>query len=181
MLLKEPQSRFEEYYRIYEESFPSRERRTREQQRDILSHPCHRVRIREEDGSMLAFVSYWELPGCLFLEHLATTEQCRGKGYGKQLVEECLAETDKPVFLEIEPVTEDDPMTGRRAGFYERLGFFVNTFPYMQLPLKEEDHPIPLWVMSYGKPVTKEEFEPYKNEIHEIAYGTTDSDRFRPE
>ena len=42
MLLKEPQSRFEEYYRIYEESFPSKERRTREQQRDILSHPCHR-------------------------------------------------------------------------------------------------------------------------------------------
>lgn len=71
MLLKEPQSRFEEYYRIYEESFPSKERRTREQQRDILSHPCHRVRIKEEDGSMLAFVSYWELPGCLFLEHLA--------------------------------------------------------------------------------------------------------------
>ena len=97
MLLKEPQSRFEEYYRIYEESFPSRERRTREQQRDILSHPCHRVRIREEDGRM------------------------------------------------------------------------------------EEDHPIPLWVMSYGKPVTKEEFEPYKNEIHEIAYGTADSGRFRPE
>ena len=29
MLLKEPQSRFEEYYRIYEESFPSKERRTR--------------------------------------------------------------------------------------------------------------------------------------------------------
>ena len=56
MLLKEPQSRFEEYYRIYEESFPSRERRTREQQRDILSHPCHRVRIREEDGSMLRCV-----------------------------------------------------------------------------------------------------------------------------
>ena len=26
MLLKEPQSRFEEYYRIYEESFPSREK-----------------------------------------------------------------------------------------------------------------------------------------------------------
>ena len=48
MLLKEPQSRFEEYYRIYEESFPSKERRTREQQRDILSHPCHRVRIKEK-------------------------------------------------------------------------------------------------------------------------------------
>ena len=52
MLLKEPQSRFEEYYRIYEESFPSRERRTREQQRDILSHPSpvsytHLVCIRD--------------------------------------------------------------------------------------------------------------------------------------
>ena len=98
MLLKEPQSRFEEYYRIYEESFPSKERRTREQQRDILSHPCHRVRIKEEDGSMLAFVSYWELPGCLFLEHLATTERCRGKGYGKQLVRNALPRRTNPCF-----------------------------------------------------------------------------------
>lgn len=171
MLLKEPQSRFEEYYRIYRESFPSKERRTREEQRDILNHPCHRVRIVEEEGEMAAFVGYWELPGCLFLEHLATAERCRGKGYGKKLVEECLAEADGPVFLEIEPVTESDPMTARRAGFYERLGFYVNTFPYLQLPLKEGDRPVPLWVMSYGKPVTEEEFEPYKKEIYEIAYG----------
>ena len=94
------------------------------------------------------------------------------------MVEECLAGNDQPGVLEIEPVAEKGPDTGRRGWFYGPLGFFINTFPYMQLPLKEEDHPIPLWVMSYGKPVTKEEFEPYKNEIHEIAYGTA-SDRFR--
>ena len=103
MLLKEPQSRFEEYYRIYEESFPSKERRTREQQRDILSHPCHRVRIKEEDGSMLAFVSYWELPGCLFLEHLATTERCRGKGMESSWWRNALPRRTNPCFWRLNP------------------------------------------------------------------------------
>lgn len=171
MLLREPQSRYGEYYRIYKESFPSSERRTREGQEKVLQNPSHRVRIKEDAGEMVAFVSYWELPSCLFLEHLATTEACRGKGYGRQLVEECLRETDKPVFLEIEPIRAEDPMTERRAAFYERIGFHINRFPYMQLPLKEGDQPIPLWVMSYRRTVTPKEFEPYKKEIYEIAYG----------
>ena len=131
-------------YQIYEESFPAIERRTKEGQKRVLENPYYRVRVMEEDGVILAFLGYWDLPSCVFVEHLATTEACRGKGYGKILVEECIADTDKPIFLEIEPVTKEDPMTGRRAGFYERLGFYVNQFPYQQMPLKEGDAPIPL-------------------------------------
>ena len=176
MLLKHPKSRFEEIYQVYEEAFPAIERRTREGQEKVFDHPLYRVRIVEEEGKVFAFLGYWELSGCIFLEHLATLKQSRGKGYGKRLVEEVLKETEKPVFLEIEPVTEADPMTGRRAGFYERLGFHLNPFFYEQMPLKPEDNPLRLMIMSYGAPMTKEEFLPYKKEIYEMVYGVKVTD-----
>jgi GNAT superfamily N-acetyltransferase len=171
MFLKHPQSRFEEIYRVYEESFPDIERRTREGQKRVFDNPDYRIRIVEEEGKILAFLGYWDLPGCVFLEHLATTEKSRGKGYGKLLVEEALKESEKPVFLEIEPVTEADPMTGRRAGFYERLGFHLNSFYYRQMPLKPEDEPMRLMIMSYGGTVGEKEFELYKKEIYRLVYG----------
>lgn len=174
MLLKNHVERFDEIYRIYEESFPPIERRTKEGQRAVMEHPYYRVRVMEEEGKILAFVGYWELPSCLFLEHLATTEACRGKGYGKILVEECVEETTNPVFLEIEPVTEADPMTARRAGFYQRIGFYINRFPYEQMPLKQGDAPIPLWVMSYGGVIGEKEFQPFKKEIYRYVYQVED-------
>lgn len=171
MLLENPGSRFEEIYQIYEEAFPPIERRTRQGQKAVLSHPRYRMEVIEEEGRIRAFLGYWELSGCVFLEHLASAGDFRGRGYGRRLVEKILNQTEMPVFLEIEPVTEKDPMTRRRAGFYERLGFFVNSFPYLQMPLKPEDEPVPLWVLSYGAPLTEEEFLPYKKEIYETVYG----------
>lgn len=171
MLLEDGTKRFDEVYKIYEESFPEIERRNKEAQKEAMEHPCYRLRVMEEDGKILAFAGFWDLPSCVFLEHLATTEACRGKGYGQLLVQECIGSTGKPVFLEIEPVTKHNPMTARRAGFYERLGFSINRFPYKQMPLKKGDSPIPLWIMSYGGCVDEECFLPYKEEIYGIVYG----------
>lgn len=168
--------RFEEIYAIYRTSFPDVEQRTKDSQAAVLNNPYYRLYIREEEGKILAFLGCWHLPSCCFVEHLATTEACRGKGYGKDLIVECLADTEKPVFLEIELICEEDPMTGRRAGFYERLGFVANTFPYEQMPLKQGDAAIPLWVMSYGNAVTEEEFLPYKREIYQLVYGISEED-----
>lgn len=170
MLIENGIKRFDEIYKIYEESFPEVERRTKEGQREAMGRSCYRLHVMEEHGEILAFAGCWELPSCVFLEHLATSEACRGKGYGKLLVQECIDNTNKPVFLEIEPITEQDIMTARRAGFYERLGFYVNRFPYEQVPLKAGDSPIPLWIMSYGAPVEEEVFRPYKKEIYRIVY-----------
>lgn len=171
MLLRDAKARFEECYAIYEDAFPPCERRQKEEQKKILENPRYRVRIQEEKGAVAAFAGYWKLPGCLFLEHLATAPLYRGRGCGGRLVKECLAETELPVFLEIEPVTGDDPASERRAAFYERLGFCTNSFPYMQLPLKDGDEPIPLWIMSHGGPVSSKRFEPYKKEIYSLVYG----------
>lgn len=174
MKLERPIERFDEIYQIYKESFPDIEQRTMEGQKKVVENPMYRVRVEEEDGRILAFVGYWELNNSFFIEHLATTGKCRNKGYGKKLVKECLEEAQsmgKPVFLEIEPIADNDSMTGRRARFYRRLGFCLNDFPYEQLPLKAGDKPCRLCIMSYGLQVSAQEFEPYKEEIYHIVYG----------
>ncbi len=82
-----------------------------------------------------------------------------------------MEESEKPVFLEIEPITEKNPMTRSRERFYERLGFHSNSFYYEQMPLKPGDKAIPLLIMSYGKLMAEDEFKPYKREIYELVYG----------
>lgn len=166
-------SQFDEVYHIYEEAFPDQERRSREGQKKAMEDPCYRLLVKVKDGAIIAFLGYWDLPSCIFIEHLATTPVCRGKGYGKDLVVKCLHNVKKPVFLEIEPITRSNPMTARRAGFYERLGFRCNHFPYLQMALKPEDKPCTLWLMSRGKTMTEKEFFPYKKEIYQIVYGVT--------
>lgn len=177
MLLKQPLDYFEEVYRIYEESFPEVERRTKAGQRAVLDDPRYRLRVflenGEKDAPVCAFLGYWELDSCIFLEHLATVALYRGKGYGCLLVQECIREGQekgKPLFLEIEPVTEADPMTGRREKFYHRCGFVTNRFPYEQMPLKEGDYPVPLWIMSWPQAVGEDEFFPFKREIYRQVY-----------
>ena len=123
MLLTNPREKFEEIYRIYEMSFPEVERRTKEGQRAIFENPLLRVWTAEREGRTAAFLTGWNLESCLYLEHLATDPACRGGGMGKELMHEAIqAALDRqvPLILEIEPVTEEDPYTARRAAFYER-------------------------------------------------------------
>ncbi len=49
MLLKYPETRFEEIYEIYEEAFPPVERRKKEDQKAVLENPCYYVRIKEDE------------------------------------------------------------------------------------------------------------------------------------
>ncbi len=65
MLLKNPQTRFEEIYRIYKESFPDIERRTKDDQKRVFGNPCYKVRVIEEDEKIVAFLGYWDLPTCV--------------------------------------------------------------------------------------------------------------------
>lgn len=180
MLKEEWINFFEEIDQIYASAFPEAERRTKAGQKKAMGRDEYRLRVireggeKDRKGKICGFLGYWELPSCIFLEHLATLEAFRGKGYGRILVEQCIQEGEekrKPLFLEIEPVTPDDPMTGRRERFYQRCGFFTNHFAYLQMPLKEGDRPIPLWVMSWPKPVEEGEFFPYKKEIYRTVYG----------
>lgn len=163
-------SEFDQIYKIMETSFPVQELRTYEGQKELLESPYYQIYYVKDQEEIIAFLSCWTLPTCVFIEHLATTEKCRSKGIGKKLVLECLNDAKSPVFLEIEPITEKDPMTARRAAFYQRLGFLINDFAYQQQPLQISHQASDLLIMSLGKSYSQDEFLPYKKEIYTYVY-----------
>ena len=96
----------DEVYEIYLESFPEMERRTREGQYRVFEHAHYHIYGKVEDGMIVAFLGYWELPSCLFVEHLASRPECRGRKFGEMLVQECLAVQINRYFWKLSPVTE---------------------------------------------------------------------------
>lgn len=157
---------FDTVYAIMERSFPLEEYRSYEGQKALLKEPAYRIYVAKEKGEILGFAAVWELEGWRFVEHLAVDLQHRNRGIGAELLR-FLAE--KQCCLEVEPpVTE---LTRRRVGFYQRNGFFLNDYPYVQPSLGDGRSPVPLHIMTTGNTVSPEEFSKLKALLYSRVYG----------
>jgi ribosomal protein S18 acetylase RimI-like enzyme len=163
---------FDEIFAIMEASFPTSEIRTYAGQQELLDVPHYRL-ITEvnADGVIIAFIACWEFPGFRFVEHIAVDPSIRGGGIGKKLMEEYIRQSGKPVLLEVEPPVGE--MEQRRIGFYERLGFHLNPYAYVQPPLREGNADLPLQIMTYPNPVDEEEFDLYREILYTEVYKVT--------
>ncbi len=154
---------------LMERSFPPTERRTQKGQRALLDHPCYSYRILEdEEGTFLGFLAVWDLGEFRFVEHFAVNEKARGKGIGGKALQMWMKESDTPAVLEVElPETE---IARRRIGFYQRMGMYLNDFSYIQPAMQEGQPPIPLQIMSWPKPISKEIFTPWQKILYREVY-----------
>ncbi|MBD7970173.1 GNAT family N-acetyltransferase [Paenibacillus gallinarum] len=160
---------FEQVYSIMEESFPLIEYRSFEGQQALLTNASYRLLTKENDlGEVIAFLGGWEFDEFCFVEHIAVKPSIRGGGQGKQLMMDFIAQTNKPVVLEVEP--PDEEIKQRRIGFYERLGFHVNSYPYVQPPLREGQPDFPLLLLSYPSLLTEEQFQSYRDTLYAEVY-----------
>lgn len=160
---------FDSVFALMQLSFPDDEFRTREGQRALLDNPVYRLYgLRAEDGRLAALCAAWQLEQVLFIEHLAVDPTLRSGGLGGRLLDELVASSEKPVFLEVEP--PQDTWSRRRIGFYERHGFFLNEYPYLQLPLREGQSPKPLLVMTSGAPLSEKTFALMRDEVYARVY-----------
>lgn len=161
---------FDEMFTIMEESFPKDEYRTREGQKHLFELPEYQAyAMRDEDtGHIKGFIAVWELETVVFVEHFAVNPRFRNGGLGAKILQELRGRYDKPLCLEVElPETE---MAVRRIGFYERNGFFLNRYPYKQLPLAEGQNELPLYIMTTEKAVDADEFEAIKELLYATVY-----------
>ncbi|MET3210295.1 UNVERIFIED_CONTAM: ribosomal protein S18 acetylase RimI-like enzyme [Paenibacillus sp. PvR008] len=161
---------FSEIYAIMEASFPESECRSFESQKALLKHPSYRI-ISEKNvqGNTVAFLAGWEFTHFRFVEHIAVDSRIRGGGLGKKLMSRFISESGKPVVLEVEPPV--DEWTRRRIGFYERLGFHLNHFEYVQPPLREGQADLRLQIMSYPGALSEQEFAPFRQILYTEVYG----------
>ncbi|KAF6656165.1 GNAT family N-acetyltransferase [Paenibacillus polymyxa] len=161
---------FSEIYAIMESSFPASECRTFEAQKALLKHPSYRIITeKNEQGNIVAFLAGWEFEHFQFVEHIAVDSRIRGGGLGKKLMGRFISQSDQPVVLEVEPPV--DGWSRRRIGFYERMGFHLNHFEYVQPPLREGQTDLRLQIMSYPGALSEQEFTPFKEILYTEVYG----------
>ena len=161
---------FTQVFALMEKAFPKTEHRSQEGQHKLFQNPAYSYRIlQDEAGKFLGFLAVWNFHAFRFAEHFAVNENARGHGIGGQALQMWMKEEDTPVVLEVElPETE---IARRRIGFYQRLGFVLNEFPYRQPSMQEGQPSIPLKIMSWPKALSQEVFAPWQQQIYHEVYG----------
>ena len=75
------------------------------------------------------------------------------------------------ICLEVE--FPDNEISRRRIGFYERNGFVLNNYPYIQPPISEGRNPVPLKIMTTDKGITEEQFNKIRALLYKYVYNVS--------
>ena len=152
-----------------EDNFPPDERRSYKGQKALMDEDNYCVYTVEEDGVVIAFFAVWFLDGFVFAEHLAVDKMYHNGGIGTKLIKRVMDSLDVPMVLEIE-LENSSEMAKRRAGFYRRLGFNINTYDYAQPSYGEGKSEIPMHLVSYPNALSEDEFKGYEKAIYKEIY-----------
>lgn len=159
---------FSKVYKLMTEAFPPSEIRNEAGQRSLLCRPEYRLYTAKKEEQVHGLLAVWQFEKFDFIEHFAVDSSLRGNGLGGRLLSDYLKSAEKTIFLEVEePVTD---LAKRRIGFYERLGFCLNDFDYIQPDLQQGQTSLLLKNMTYPCKSSKEEFAHMKQQIFETVY-----------
>ena len=170
MLQKMDNADFDKVFALMEESFPSDEYRNYIGQKKLLDNPLYEIFVvkNSETADIEAIAAIWDFGENAYIEHLAVSPKLRCGGMGSKILGELAQNISKPLCLEVE-LPECD-IAKRRIGFYERCGYYLNDYPYMQPSLSEGKKSIPLMIMTYGGKIGRDEFENLKNLLYKEVY-----------
>lgn len=160
---------FDKVYEKMTAAFPYEERRDISDQKKCFDNCYFNFFEITENETAVGFVSPWVFPDFVYIEHLAIDEDKRSGGYGTKTIERIKELYNKPIILEAEaPVTEQQI---KRIKFYERSGFKVNGYDYMQ-PSYHGGEGVPLMILSYPEFLSQSEFDSFvsitRKEVYKI-------------
>ncbi|GAB3988616.1 GNAT family N-acetyltransferase [Spirosoma daeguense] len=130
----------------YELSFPPEERRQPDDLQELLGYEDMHLCALLEQNELVGFIIYWEWDDIVFVEHFAVAPDQRGKQYGQQAVLELKQLDCRYCVLEVE--RPENETQQRRIRFYERQGFVLNPFDYVQPSYGPHGKAIPMRLMS---------------------------------
>ncbi|MEG1858979.1 MAG: GNAT family N-acetyltransferase [Christensenellaceae bacterium] len=149
---------FDAVYKLLNQSFPINEQRTKADQMKLLQQDDYKIIVRRTKRSIIsAFLAIWEFEKIRYIEHFAVDEHLRGSGIGGDFLRAYLNRDNRPVMLEVELDTCE--LCARRINFYKRYGFALNEYAYVQPAMQDGQNPLPLHVMSYPFPLSRQEFD----------------------
>jgi len=139
---------FETAYRVYEESFPAFERRTRVDQLHALSEKDYHFNlIKGQSGDFLGILLTWQHDDFTYIEHLAITPKARGKRIGTRILAHLKVTAQKPIILEIDPPVDD--VSVKRKRFYENVDFVDEGRFYTHYSYQKNTCPHRLDILSF--------------------------------
>lgn len=159
---------FEEIYALVRTTFP---------QEECYPYAYHQKAFQREDlfgrkyivdGEIKAFTTGFRQKGYLFLDYFAVDKNLRGHGLGGQFFKQVIESANCPVIIEVE-LPETD-IAKRRIGFYQRLGFQLNTFTYRMPLISDGFGDTPLYIMSYPNPIPDNDCQALVNDIYQNVY-----------
>ena len=168
MLTPMPKQDFDQFYAILTDSFPPDALRSREEHEALLARPDYLVYAHYDRGKLIAVITVWQTETLAFIEHFAVGKCHRNRGLGASLLDQLKKQLNKPLCLEAE--LPNTPMAKRRLAFYERNGFFINQFPYMQPALESHKQPVPLYLLTTEKPLDGDTFRTVKRFLYTVVY-----------
>ena len=159
---------YDKFFALLENDFCLDERKTKENELKAFDSPNFSPNFIYDGETLVGYVCYWEFENFLFVEHFAISKEMRGTGCGSRFLKEFSETKNKPIILEVElPETE---IAEKRIKFYERLGYVVNNYPYIQPAYQPESKPVDMFVMSYGSSLSKQNFDDFTQKIKKVVY-----------
>lgn len=161
---------FDQVYRIMEQSFPPDEYRPYQEQSALLENPRYTIYVcpDSQTAQVKAFASVWQLEAWFYVEHFAVDPACRNEGLGAAMLQELCACLPGRIYLEVE--RPDCELARRRIGFYQRNGFFLNEYPYIQPPISTGRSAIPLLIMTTGGVISEKTFQQLRQLLYRHVY-----------
>lgn len=123
----------------------------------------------EFESKLAGAIILWVFDDFIFAENFAIKEEHRSKGLGAELLNDIInTYQGKRIILEVEPAK--NTAQKRRIEFYERNGFTLSSFGYIQPPLRKGCEDVALQIMHTGDSLTKTEFECIREKLFRIVY-----------
>ena len=161
------EERFDLVFSKMTAAFPYEERRDISDQKECLNNIFFKFLEIFDNEIDVGFITIWDFPEFVFIEHLAIDEEKRAGGYGSKTIEHIKEAYKKPIILEAEaPETEQQI---KRIRFYDRLGFKMNSYDYEQ-PSYHGGEGVPLKILSYPELLSQDEFDLFIKKTRENGY-----------
>ncbi len=160
---------FNQIFDLMVQSFPIVEYRTFEDQKQLLENQNYHIQtLLDKNQKLIGFMAFWTLKSFVYLEHFAVDKKYRGHGIGSTMLKNFLKSQNQNTILEVEPA--ETLIQKKRIKFYERHGFKLNTYEYLQPPLRKNCAYYPLKLMSYNQTLSLDDFKKIKNTLYQNVY-----------
>ena len=164
-------SRFQEAWELYQESFPIYEQREYHSQLNILQEENYHFDLIYDEMLFVGIVLYWQIENYIYIEHFCILPSLRNKRYGQRVLS-LLEKKYQGIILEIDLPIDD--IACRRKEFYKRCGFVENDIKHIHPPYHQQDKGHSLMIMSYPNLLKQDEYDLFniylKNRIMKNAF-----------